>query len=219
MSDLLDQLPFDTESYLNHSKVRHRPNSTLRVVILPHSHTDPGWLKTYDEYYDELSKKILTTIVDSLSEKPTRKFIWTETSFLALWWRDANKKMRDKMRRLIVDTKQLEITTGGWVMTDEANSHYFAMIDQMIEGHEWLRTSIDPSLRPVYSWSNDPFGYSPTQTYLLKQSGFKSMFIHRVHYHLKQHFNQIDAFEFDWMQSWDTNKETSMFCHVMPYVQ
>ena len=101
----------------------------------------------------------------------------------------------------------------------KANSYYYAMIEQMIEGHEWLKANIDTTLRPTYGWSIDPFGYTPTMAYLLKQMGFNAMLIQRVHYSIKKYMGKTNRLEFNWKQSWSTpsSKDTNLFCHVMPF--
>jgi len=60
-------------------------------------------------------------------------------SYLSMWWKTATPDRKVKMKTL-VDNGQLEMVTAGWVMNDEANTHYFAMIDQMIEGKSRLRS-------------------------------------------------------------------------------
>ena len=193
-------------------------DNKLNVIVIPHSHNDPGWLMTFEEYFEQRTRNILNTIVNALSQKESRKFVWAETSYLSLWWKQANDDMKSKMRRLIAN-RQLEIVTGGWVMNDEANTHYYSMIEQMIEGHEWLRANIDKNIVPTNGWSIDPFGYSPTMAYLLKQIGFENMLIQRVHYRIKKYLAESKKLEFSWSQLWDRSesKQSKIFTHVMPF--
>lgn len=227
MTKLVEKLPFDnppggawTQGFdISYETKQWSPDKKLHVIIVPHSHNDPGWLMTYEEYFEQKTKNILDTIAESLSEKPTRKFVWAETSYFYLWWKQASPGMREKMRKLIVETKQLEIVTGGWVMTDEANTHYYSTIEQMIEGHEWLKANVDKSINPKYGWSIDPFGHSSTMPYILKQMGFEGMLIQRIHYHFKKHLALTNDLEILWRQQWSpgSSKDTSILCHIMPF--
>lgn len=105
----------------------------LQVIIVPHSHNDPGWLKTFEQYFYYESKDILNNMVKKLNQYPNMTFIWSEISFLSMWWEQAHPTKRKALKRF-VDEGRLEITTGGWVMTDEATTHLYAMVDQLVEG-------------------------------------------------------------------------------------
>ncbi|XP_075983087.1 alpha-mannosidase 2 [Anticarsia gemmatalis] len=187
----------------------------LKVFIVPHSHNDPGWLKTFENYYKTQTRAIFTNMVEKLNEGVGRKFIWAEISYLALWWtNDATDKEKAAFQNLVKNNK-IEIVTGGWVMNDEANSHWLSTIQQLTTGHQWCIDNL--GIIPKNAWSIDPFGYSSSQPYLLKLAGLDNSVIQRVHYRVKKELASNRQLEFKWRQLWDGVGKTDMFTHMFPF--
>ena len=115
--------------------------SKLQVHLVMHSHDDPGWLKTADQYYTGANASvylastqyIFDSVVTELSKDPERHFTFCEISFLSRWYYEQTPKMKNTFKTL-VSTGQIVIVNGGWVMHDEAASHYVSMIDQTTLG-------------------------------------------------------------------------------------
>lgn len=189
-------------------------DNVLHVFVLPHSHTDPGWVKKYMDYYTQQTKPILDNVLNFLSADPRRRFIYAEISFFSLWWESLSESRKEQARK-VIRNGQLEIATGGWVMNDEANTHYAAMVDQLIEGNQYIHGVT--GFTPRSGWAVDPFGYTPTMAYLLNRSGVKGMLVQRVHYAIKKHLARSQNLEFMWRQLWDKDGSSDTLCHVMPF--
>ncbi|KAF8371416.1 hypothetical protein PRIPAC_77845 [Pristionchus pacificus] len=190
----------------------------LNVHIVLHSHVDPGWLETFEEYYVNKVKSILDLAVDWLTKTPRLRFIWSEISFLQRWWSDATEQQKTQMKRLLAN-RQLEICGGAWVMTDEATPHFSATIDNMIEGQRWVKDVL--GLRPNTSWSVDPFGHGLMVPALLAASGIEKMVIGRLNDHQKQQMRETMNLRFHWKQPFYRNETTPVpapFVNSLPYL-
>jgi hypothetical protein len=105
------------------------PSDSITVHLIPHSHCDPGWLLTADQYFSTQVGSIIDTVVAALLADPSRRFIWSEVSYFTMWWRSADDSSRARFKSL-VDSGALEMVMGGWVMNDEALPSLDAIIDQ-----------------------------------------------------------------------------------------
>uniref|UniRef100_A0A667WC52 Alpha-mannosidase n=1 Tax=Myripristis murdjan TaxID=586833 RepID=A0A667WC52_9TELE len=133
----------------------------LNVHLVPHTHDDVGWLKTVDQYYygdrNDIQhagvQYILDSVVDQLLKNPDRRFIYVETAFFFRWWKQTAPV-------LVSFSGRLEFVNGGWCMSDEATTHYSAVIDQMTMGLRFLNETFGPCGRPRVAWHIDPFGHA-----------------------------------------------------------
>ena len=132
------------------------------VFLVPHSHCDTHWKRTFEDYYAFPVRRILEAVVWSLWQAPARRFTWADVSFLAYWmarrgdtfspiaraphkWPTA-QRARSAVHCLswrqafvaLVESGQLEVVHGGWVQHDESLTNYKMQVQQMSTGLDWL---------------------------------------------------------------------------------
>ncbi|XP_028087721.1 alpha-mannosidase 2-like isoform X2 [Camellia sinensis] len=113
----------------------------------------------------------------ALSKDPRCKFIWEEMSYLERWWKDASETKKESFINLVKNA-QLEIVGGGWVMNDEANSHYFAIIEQRT--HYDLKKELAFSKNLEYIWRQNWDSEEALQVYdinglpIMKESQYQT---------------------------------------------
>uniref|UniRef100_A0A1I7X6A8 Glyco_hydro_38N domain-containing protein n=1 Tax=Heterorhabditis bacteriophora TaxID=37862 RepID=A0A1I7X6A8_HETBA len=80
-------------------------------------------------------------------------------------------------------------------------------------------THVDPEVgvKPSVLWSNDPFGYSNSVSYLFNQAGLKRAVINRIHYDIKKFLQERRAVPFKWRQYFDPSGTSDMLTQVLPY--
>eukprot|EP01079_Euglenida_sp_SAG-EU17-18_P010784 gene10784-1960_t len=183
------------------------------VFVVPHSHDDVGWLLTIDEYF-VIVKRIYDTVVEALSQSPTRRFISVEMAFFSKWWDGASDGQRAQAQQL-VKAGQLQFIVGGWTMQDEACTSYDANIDQMTEGHLWIRSLFGEDAVPRIGWQIDPFGHSSVCHRHFGEMGFHSTVLDRIWYKLKDQLEANRSLSFVWNTS--PNLPSEIFTHSLDH--
>ncbi|CAO2610985.1 Lysosomal alpha-mannosidase [Lemmus lemmus] len=196
----------------------------LNVHLLPHTHDDVGWLKTVDQYYYGILNDIqhasvqyiLDSVISSLLEDPTRRFIYVEMAFFSRWWKEQTNATKDTVQELVRQGR-LEFVNGGWVMNDEAATHYGAIVDQMTLGLRFLQDTFGDDGRPRVAWHIDPFGHSREQASLFAQMGFDGFFLGRIDYQDKVVRQKKLKMEEVWRASTSLKPPTAdLFTGVLP---
>lgn len=106
MMDVYSELPFDNpdggawkQGYPITYKTSQWEKQKLQVFVIPHSHCDPGWRKTFEDYYKSQARSILNNMLQFLTKNPTMRFIYAEMSFFNLWWQELNESERATVRK------------------------------------------------------------------------------------------------------------------------
>ena len=96
----------------------------LEIHVVPHSHCDAGYKKTFDGYLGAEVSSILSSVTQALDADQKRKFIWSESSFLEGWLRGGAGEGEAEVFRGLVTAGQCEGGNRGGRVDHARRSHH-----------------------------------------------------------------------------------------------
>eukprot|EP00002_Diphylleia_rotans_P037925 TRINITY_DN853_c0_g1_i6.p1 TRINITY_DN853_c0_g1~~TRINITY_DN853_c0_g1_i6.p1 ORF type:complete len:935 (-),score=209.41 TRINITY_DN853_c0_g1_i6:77-2881(-) len=189
-----------------------KTQNVITAHIIPHSHCDPGWLLTFEEYYQEQVKVILSGVVTALQKDPNRRFIWSEISYFSRWYDEQSEATKDAWKAL-VRSGQIEFVGAGWVQNDEACTDHVAIISQLTAGHEYIMKHF--GVKPRFAWQIDMFGLSSAMPTMLADSCYEGLVINRIWHRQKDDYKARKHMEFVWRGSRSREGDAELFTHIL----
>ena len=185
----------------------------INIHIIPHTHLDPGWLRTPEEYYSrEEVYNIFNTAFRSLyNDRQKRKtFVINETYYFRIWYNKLSEGDKLKFKELIKE-KRIEFVLGGYVANDEATPSYHDIADQIRVGNQFLLEEFN--VVPKTAWFIDSFGHSAGNAYMMSSLNYENLVLGRMHVDYLEIIKNRKIVEFQWVP-FDLNK--NIFTHIMP---
>jgi hypothetical protein len=174
------------EQYVSHIRIANVNDNEINSPISDEMHVHYYFLSNHplhmlcndmcriQEAHVEL---ILDSVLAALSQSNHCTFTYVETKYFSKWYTSLSTIQQQTLQHLIA-TKQFNFANGGWVMHDEATTHYMGMIDQTTLGHSFLKKVL--GVVPNVGWQWDPFGHLATEARLMTGGvGFDALYFGR----------------------------------------
>src|SRR3990167_5313453 len=194
-------------------------NKTFNFVL--HSHIDPGWLVTMQEYEEMAVKHILNSTTSYLSDDPSsvqlehnlKKFTFDAISFVRNWI--SKEPEKKELLQSLVSQQRLNLINGGISMHDQACCYVDDIIANYEYGREYTKNVL--GVVPFTAWSVDPFGASRGSARLFAEMGFDSLGLNRMPPSIKAQKRQDRELIFWWRNSNSTYNDLLTFTVVAHY--
>lgn len=184
--------------------------SDINIHVIPHTHLDPGWLNTPEEYYyNERIEDIFNTMLYTLLVDREKTFVINELFYFLKWYNSKDKKSQSNIKKLIKQ-KRVEFVSGGYVVNDEATPLYYNIMDQIRIGHQFLQEEF--GVIPKTGWYIDSFGHSAANAHILSKLNYENLVLGRLHYDYLNLLKNEKNTEFYWAPF--SNKP--ILTHILP---
>ena len=186
----------------------------INIHVIPHTHLDPGWLKTPEQYYSEENiEDIFNTILKELEDDSEKTFVINELYYFKIWYSNIGRSDKKKFKNLVKE-KRIEFVSGSYIINDEATPLYYNIMDQIRIGHQFLLEEF--GILPKTGWYIDSFGHSGGNAHILSLNNFENLVLGRMHVDFLELMKKEKKTEFYWEPFGNNSTNKKILTHILP---
>ena len=175
------------------------PNQSYPTIfnMVPHTHLDLGWLQTEQGYYSQTVKGIIDSSIAYLKANPEAKLTFSDIGFLYMWIKENPNRLEEV--RKVVDSGQLYLANGGYVMSDLATPTFDDLLTNFQFGRKYLH---EKGLQlPQTIWSIDQFGLGKSINKIARDLGYSEHVTNRFSTEVLEDLRKKSDMLFKWKLS------------------